>query len=67
MDDASDTIQMKAYLITTCAIFGLITVAHLLRIIAEPHLATDPFYNFLTVIAAALCVWAWRLLRRLKG
>ena len=52
---------MKAYLITTGVIFGLITVAHLVRIIAEPHLATDPIYIVLTLLAAALSVWAWRL------
>ena len=55
---------MKAYLITTGALFGLITLAHLLRIIGEwPHLATDPWYLLLTAAAAVLCLWAWRLLR----
>lgn len=56
---------MKAYLITTGAIFGLITLAHLWRIIAESsHLAKDPWFILLTIIAAALCFWACRLLRR---
>jgi hypothetical protein len=55
---------MKAYVMTTGAIFGLITLAHVLRVIAEgPRLATDPWYVLLTVAAGALCVWAWRLLR----
>jgi hypothetical protein len=54
---------MKAYVLTTGVIFGLITVAHLVRIIVEPHFATDPFYVFLTLLAAALSVWAWRLFR----
>jgi hypothetical protein len=55
---------MKAYVTTTGAIFALITLAHLLRIVAEgTHLATDPWFMLLTVAAAALCVWAWRLLR----
>ncbi len=49
---------------TTGAVFGLITMAHLLRIIAEgPHLMTEPWYMLLTAAAASLCVWAWRLLR----
>jgi len=49
---------------TTGAVFGLITLAHVLRIIAEgPHLVTEPWYVLLTVVAAALAVWAWRLLR----
>lgn len=55
---------MTAYVRTTGALFGLITVAHLLRIVAEwPRLATDPWYLLLTLAAAFLCVWAWRLLR----
>ena len=55
---------MRAYVITTGAVFGLITLAHLLRIIEEgPHLAKDPWYVLITIAAAALCVWAWRVLR----
>jgi hypothetical protein len=55
---------MKAYLMTTGTVFGLITFAHLLRIITESaQLARDPWYVLLTVAAGALCVWAWRLLR----
>jgi hypothetical protein len=55
---------MKAYVMTTGAVFGLITLAHVLRIIAEgPHLVTDPWYVLLTLVAAALGLWAWRLLR----
>ena len=55
---------MKAYILITGAVFGLITVAHLVRIIAEgPHLMTEPGWVLLTAAAAGLCVWAWRLLR----
>lgn len=58
---------MKAYLVTTGVLFGLLAVAHLWRIVEEsPHLATDPWYILITVAAAALSVWAWRLLRRSK-
>jgi hypothetical protein len=53
---------MKCYILITGIIFGLITVAHVLRIIVEPHLATDPFYIILTVLAVALCGWATWLL-----
>jgi len=59
---------MKAYLITTGSIFGLIAFLHVLRSIAEWHLlATDPV-SFLAmaglgVLAAALSVWAWYLLK----
>jgi hypothetical protein len=55
---------MKAYVMTTGVIFALLTLAHLLRIIVEDrHLATDPLYILITVAAAGLCLWAWRLLR----
>jgi uncharacterized membrane protein len=60
---------MKIYVVTTGILFGLITVAHILRMIREdPHLATDPWYLLITVIAAGLCVWAgllvWRNARK---
>jgi len=54
---------MKAYVMTTGAVFGLLTLAHLWRIIEERHLATNPWHLLITVAAAALCLWAWRLLR----
>jgi hypothetical protein len=55
---------MKAYLITTGIIFALITLAHILRVFAEgPRLAQDPVFVLLTILAAGLSVWAWRLLR----
>jgi hypothetical protein len=58
---------MKAYLVTTGTLFGLLAVMHLLRAIAERHLlTTDPWYFIgmaaLGVVSAALSVWAWRLL-----
>ncbi|MDQ2937553.1 MAG: hypothetical protein M3R67_08590 [Acidobacteriota bacterium] len=54
---------MKAYVMTTGVIFGLLTLVHILRIIVEGlHLATDPLYVLITVAAAGLCLWAWRLL-----
>jgi hypothetical protein len=55
---------MKAYVMTTGALFGLLTLSHLLRIFDEgPHLAADPWWVLITVAAGALCLWAWRLLR----
>jgi len=58
---------MKAYILTTGVIFGLITVAHLLRFVTEgSHLAREPLFILLTVLSAALSVWAWQVLRRLK-
>lgn len=56
---------MKAYLVTTGTIFGLIVVAHVVRIVAEnPSLATDPWFLALTVAAGGLSGWAGVLLRR---
>ena len=53
---------MKAYVMTTGAVFGLITLAHILRMFMEGHLVTEPLYILLTVAAASLCLWAPRLL-----
>jgi hypothetical protein len=56
---------VKAYVITTGTVFGLLTLAHIWRAIAEgPHLVTDPWFISITVAAAALCLWAGRLLWR---
>jgi hypothetical protein len=56
---------MKAYLIITGTVFGLIVLAHIWRVLAEDrHLATDPLFVLLTILAAALSLWAWRLLGR---
>ncbi len=58
---------MRTYVITTGAVFGLLTVAHLLRIVGEnPRLAADPFYVVITVISAMLCAWAIFVLRRAR-
>jgi hypothetical protein len=60
---------VKAYLITTGFLFGLIAAAHVLRTIAEwSRLGSDPWFYLegpgLGVVAAALSFWAWRLLWR---
>jgi len=53
---------MKAFLITAGVVFGLIAAAHVARVIVEgPRLAGDPAFIVLTVIAAGLSAWAWRL------
>jgi hypothetical protein len=54
---------MKAYVITTAVLFGLLTLAHVWRMTVEPHLVRDPFFLIVTVATTALCMWAWRLLR----
>jgi hypothetical protein len=53
-----------AYVTTTGIIFGLLALAHLWRVVEEgAHLATDPWYALITLVAAGLALWAWRLIR----
>jgi hypothetical protein len=58
---------VKAYLITTGTLFGLLALAHFLRTVAEwPSLANPGFIlegPGIGALAAALSFWAWRLLR----
>jgi hypothetical protein len=50
---------------TTGALFGLLVVAHIWRMISEnAQLATDPGYLAITATAGALCLWAVRLVVR---
>lgn len=57
---------MRVYALTTGVIFALLAVAHLYRIIGESHhLATDPWFLIITVIAALLSVWAFTVARRI--
>ena len=59
---------MKAYVVTSGTIFGLIVLAHLLRVVAEgSHVARDPVFILLTIAAGSLSYWAWRVLGRLKA
>jgi len=56
---------MRAYVMTTGAVFGLLALAHVWRVVEEgPPLARDPWYVLITIVAASLCLWAFRLLRR---
>jgi hypothetical protein len=60
---------MKAYLLTTGSLFALLALAHLVRTIVErSRLTADPWFLLqgpgIGIAAAALCFWAWRLLRR---
>ncbi len=56
---------MKAYLLTTATVFGLITVAHIWRIYVEGmRLAKDPVFVLLTFATTGMCFWAGYLLRR---
>lgn len=55
---------MKAYLMTTGTVFGLLVVLHVWRLIVEGgQMAKDPWFWLITIVAAALSAWAWRLLQ----
>jgi hypothetical protein len=55
---------MKAFLITAAIVFDLVVLAHIVRITIEPHLARDPGFLGITLVAAALSGWAWVLVFR---
>jgi hypothetical protein len=55
---------MRAYLLTSGVIFVLVTLAHFARMYAEPHVLKEPAYLLLTVLTAAMSVWAGWLWRR---
>ncbi|MBV8143700.1 MAG: hypothetical protein JO184_01745 [Gammaproteobacteria bacterium] len=58
---------MKAYLVISAALFGLVGVAHLLRLFVESDQLSDPWFlahNLaLFVVGGGLAGWAVRLLR----
>jgi hypothetical protein len=60
---------MKAYLVTTGVLFGLMAVIHVWRVIDEWPRQSSPAPLFvlgmaaLIVVPAALSLWAWWLLR----
>ena len=58
---------MKAYLITTGALFALLALVHVWRTIAEWSRIADPSFAIegpgIGMVALAISVWAWRLLR----
>ncbi len=56
---------MRPYLLVTSIVFGLVTVAHIWRMIGESAaLAKDPWFLALTVVAASLSIWSAVLYRR---
>ena len=58
---------MKAYVSVTGVIFVLLAIAHVWRATVETHLVSDPAFITTTVIAAALSVWAARLVWRSRS
>ena len=56
--------DMRAYVIATGVLFGLVTFAHIWRIVEEPELAREPWFVLLTIATAVLSLAALRLARR---
>jgi len=58
---------MKAYVLTTGAVFLLIVIAHVLRAVAEGAvLLREPAYLLTSAAAVAFLVWAAVLLKRMS-
>jgi hypothetical protein len=55
---------VRAYVILTGAIFGLLALVHVWRMVVEPHLRSDPWYILITAVAAILSLAAWLVSRR---
>lgn len=57
---------MKSYIVTTAALCGLLTLAHIARMFEEgAHLWREPDFLISTAAAVGIFVWAMLLLRRL--
>lgn len=54
---------MKAYVGTTAVIFGLFTILHAWKAIAEGQLI-NPHFILLTVLTVSMFVWSLWVLRR---
>ena len=56
---------MKTYLVVTGVVFALIVAVHVARVVTEGvQIAADPLFDFSSVLALGLCVWAALVYRR---
>ncbi|HKE93230.1 MAG TPA: hypothetical protein VKB34_02905 [Povalibacter sp.] len=56
---------MRAYVITTGIVFGLLIVAHIAHVVSDgPQALKDPFFMLSSLIAVGLCAWSCRLIMR---
>ena len=55
---------MRTYVVTTGAIFGLLVIAHIWRIVVEPGIAREPYFIISTLLAGAFTLWSLTLVRR---
>lgn len=54
---------MRTYVTLTGIVFGMITLAHVWRVIVEGPGVLNVWWILITILTAALSVWAFRLLR----
>jgi hypothetical protein len=58
---------LKAYVITTGSMFVLIFAAHVWRAAVEgPGLVKSPVFVISSLVAVALALWAWQVLKSLR-
>jgi hypothetical protein len=58
---------VKAYLATTGVVFALLTILHVWRFVAEAGgPGRDPWFIFISLVAAAFTAWSAMLLFRQK-
>jgi hypothetical protein len=58
---------MKAYILTTGSLFGLLAIVHIWRMVVESGAAKEPWVVGMTVLSVVLCVWAGRLLKTFRS
>ena len=58
---------MKSYVIISGSVFGLITLLHIMRVFAEGlRPVKEPLFMLFSIAAAALSLWAWRVLKSMS-
>jgi hypothetical protein len=58
---------MKSYLVISGAMFVLLVLVHLARLVAEgASVISSPTYSLTTLLASLMAVWSWRLFRQLR-
>ena len=58
---------MRAYVITSGLVFGLVVVAHIARVLVEGiQVAGSLPFALGTILALGLCAWAIHVLRRAR-
>jgi hypothetical protein len=53
---------MRAYVLTTGAVFALITVAHIVEVVDRSRVFVSD--AIILALSAGLAVWAWRVARQ---